>query len=70
MNQRKKDRARAVALIAKLSAQHHTVRYIAEALDRAGIPTLSGRPGALWHQGRVWDIQQEIEQDRDSRSAA
>jgi hypothetical protein len=65
MTQREQDRARAIALITQLTAQGHTVRYIAEALDRARIPTLSGRPGAKWNRGRVWELQRTGAQSHD-----
>lgn len=41
-------REAALALIRELASQGHAVRYIARALDIAGIPTPSGKPGATW----------------------
>lgn len=41
-------REAALAIIRDLARQGHAVRYIARALDIAGIPTPSGKPGAPW----------------------
>ena len=47
-----RDRQRAIDLIRSLAGKA-TKRYIAGALDRAGIPTLAGRPGAKWPHSAV-----------------
>lgn len=46
--QRRLDRARAVAALRELAPAGHALSYLAKALTLRGIPTLSGRPGAPW----------------------
>jgi hypothetical protein len=48
----KRDRQCAIELLRSLAGKG-TARYIAGALDRAAIPTLSGRPGATWKHSAV-----------------
>lgn len=42
-------REQAIALIRTLAAAGNAQSYIAEALNRARVPTLSGKRGASWH---------------------
>lgn len=69
---RARDRAAALALIAQLHRQGRAGRYIARALDIAGIPTLCGRPGARWrHQAvsRLIPIAMHAEQRHTAAAA-
>ena len=50
--------AKAAHLIRTLRAGSYSYGYIAEALDRAGIQTLCGRPGACWRRGAAHAIAQ------------
>ena len=50
----------ALVIVRDLRAQGHAVGYIAEALNRRGIPTLSGRPGTRWAKGSVFALMQKI----------
>jgi len=47
-----RDRQRAIEVIRSLAGEN-TARFIAGALDRAGVPTLAGRPGATWKHSSV-----------------
>jgi hypothetical protein len=48
--------ARALALVTKLTAERHALRYIATALRIAGIPTATGR--THWDTKTVYRLQQ------------
>ena len=48
--------AEALAIIRELAEQGHTETYIAEALNRRKVPTLSGRAGARWNRGTVYKL--------------
>jgi hypothetical protein len=59
MTKRESDRQLALDMVRAL-LPNHTVTDIAFKLTAAGIPTLSGRPGAAWHSGRVSDLAREL----------
>lgn len=39
----------ALGVIRKLASEGHAMRYIADALNLARVPTPSGKPGTRWH---------------------
>jgi hypothetical protein len=60
---RRADRQAALDLIEALMPTH-SKRFIAKSLERACIPTLSGRPGAPWRPARVSELVREIKARR------